>query len=151
MPKHHGKQKGQSKEIFKLIGGRHTRPALIGKERIVIVRGDTLHLTQKEADHFGDKFQLVQPKIATDIDLTVDDEEAVEETVVEDTDNEATTEDEEVDISKVTGMGPLDRDDFASVKAHSVWEKNGKPDLSQVARSGHSGRTYALKDVKSVL
>lgn len=146
MPKYHKREKGQSKETFRLSGGRHTRPHPGGRagDRVTMERGDTCHLTQSEADKFGDKFELVLPTKASDVELTVEDETT-------DPPEATTDDDDEVDVSKATGQGGPSRDDFASLRAYETWQKGGEPDLAQTARSGHNGRTYSVKDVKSAL
>lgn len=129
---YHEQQNGQSKETFRLIGGRHVRA-----DGTTIMRGDTCHITQREAQIFGDKFELVLPTRASDMDITVEDSVA-----------RKSDEYEEVDVSAATGQAEITRDDFSSQKAFDFWEKNGSLDLSGVQRTGHAGRTYSLADVK---
>ena len=170
--KYHERQKGQSKEVFKLVGGRHVRPASTGKtgERTTIMRGDTLHLTQREADFFGDKFQLVVAPISASVTIDEDEEREIEEQRRADATAAAerrkaaieekavsakkTTDDddENIDVSGATGHGgKLLRADFSSQRAFVMWENAGEPDLSGTPRTGHAGSTFSVSDVKKVL
>lgn len=149
---YHPRQKEQSKETFRLVGGRHVRPGPEGRAgiRTTIERGDTLHLTQREADFFGDKFQLVLPETAHDVKLTMDEDAADEAAPEAEAATEEMEEEDEVDVRAVTGQAGLSRDDFSSQKAFERWANAGKPDMSGSQRSGHGGRTYSVTDVKKV-
>jgi len=150
---YHKRLDGQSKEVFRLAGGRHTRPKSPDRpvDRNYIERGDTLHITQREADMFGDKFELVLAEKAKDMTLTIEEDDTVVEEVQTDEDEEDTSGFEEVDVSTATGQGPLATDDFASPKAFKRWRDEGEPDLTKSPRTGHNGRTYSLGDVKKAL
>ena len=147
---YHKRETGQSKEVFVLKGGVHVRRDKEGHVQARISVGDTLHITKKEAESFSDKWELEELPVTAD-DITVDDEEV-------DEDEESTTEgtgtitpSEPNTESKLTALSGLDRQDFSSDNAHQKWVDADYPDLSKIQRTGHSGHTYSVKDVKDAV
>ncbi len=74
---YHERLKGQSKEIFRLVGGVHVRRTTGVGHPLYIRKDDTFHITRKEADAIGDKVELVELPVTAD-DITIDDDGAEE-------------------------------------------------------------------------
>ncbi len=173
---HHERQRGQSKEIFRLRGGTHVRRDKTGHVLLRIRYNDTCHITKKEAEKFGDRFEVVElPVTADDITIPEGEEENADEAQLQRTVEASTSEVDSGTVAEAmkeeaagdTGMGDitpsepnlppppppppsLAREDFSSDAAHSAWEDGGQPDLSNAAKSGHNGTTYSAKDVRAV-
>ena len=162
---YHKRQSGQSKEKFSLVGGTHNRGH--GSDRVAIRAGDILHITKAEAEKFSDRFEVVElPVSAADVTIPEEEESQDEDISEEDTSKEDTSEEdtseeeppEEIAIAStadpevVDAVEPdtIDRQDFSSDKSYQDWVNAGEPDMSKVARTGHGGRTYSVKDVKNV-
>lgn len=159
---HHERQKGQSKERFKLVGGMHTRRVRKKGEKTEVIRirrGDTCHITRREAENFPDKFELIRKPVTIEASFDDDEETATDSAVVTSTEttddsdeSTGTTDDLGTEESETTttggAAGPLARDQFSSDPAFELYEELDNPDLSTIPRTGHSGRTYSKGDVK---
>lgn len=163
---YHKREVGQSKEIFRLKGGTHVRRDKKGHVLVRIRFDDTCHITKREAEKFGDRFEVVELPITAD-DITIPDGEEISEDEAQlKKAVESSTSDAPIDIGSLEGMGKitpsepnppptppasaaLSREDFSSDAAFDKWEGSGHPDLSSIPKSGHNGTTYSVKDVKS--
>ncbi len=94
---HHERKKGQSRERFRNIGGRHVRRDPETGERTTVLKNDTLHLTQKEADAFGDKFEMVTETPANSVTIDDDEDEEEEEPEAESEEQEEEADDDDDD------------------------------------------------------
>lgn len=138
---HHKREKGQSKQRYRLKGGAHFRGSTL------IERGDTLHLTKSEYNNHRDKFEVVTDT-PDEPEFDAADEEPQEEP--DEGPQEEPDADDEPDADEEDGGG-LTREDFASDKSYREWIDGGMPDLSEIERTGHGGETYKADDVRKAL
>lgn len=142
-------------------------------DRVMLGPGDEFYPTKHELEAFGFKFEPAVKKVEYEDDFEEpqeepsdtddgDEEEADEAPDItpdhegdtseadegtEEADEGADTE-EETKTEEEVEEEALQAEDFSSEVAFKEWEDAGKPDLSDVQRTGHGGQTYNADDVR---